>query len=352
MALLAVEHESYVYSEDEMQQLCSKLVARTLAAKARLAKQADDLDLVETFEATRLPSSYEGEGVAEDAHAAALGALAAGIAEDEEAARCAVAIQAVARGRRERQRVARLRAERAAAAEQAASAVRIQSLTGDGRGAGGGSGGATVWADHEAEAAVAIQKLARGKQARRRVAGLQRGGETIAVRASGDAAAAERARAGDVARAHDEDAALAESEAARAETRRQREQAAIKIQAIARGRASRRAKLSTAKLTGKAAAMAAVEADVTGDKRAARAASGMVRQGAAALMSEEDKAAARIQAIARGRAARKTTEGAKPEAYRKHLEEEQAHREAAVRIQAAARGRAARRSVAAMVAMA
>jgi hypothetical protein len=350
--LVAVEHESYVYSEEEIGSLCAKLVARTLAAKERLAVVADSLDLVELFESTRLPAAAGPDPAVEDPHEAAAGAIAARIAADEETERCAVAIQSVARGRRERARLARLRAEAAAEAEQAASAVRIQSLTGTTGpgGAGGGGGGATVWADDEAEAAVHIQRLARGKLARRKVAGLQRGGETITVRASGSEAAAERARAGDVAKVHDSDAAVAESEAVRAEEAREKEAAVIKIQAIARGRASRRAKQSKGPLTGKAAAMAAVEADVSGDKRAERAASGMVKQGQAAVMSEEDKAAARIQALHRGRLSRKQTDDAKLEARRKRKEEEEQRQQAIVRIQAAARGRAARRHVAVMAA--
>mmetsp|Transcript_6833 Transcript_6833/g.27969 ORF Transcript_6833/g.27969 Transcript_6833/m.27969 type:complete len:495 (-) Transcript_6833:154-1638(-) len=410
-----LEHESYVYSDAEMARLCRKLVLRTVQAMARAAAAAAALDVIEPFEETRLspaPGSAHGSagchssapwgggggagpgaaagGPAGPAAGPAAGAAVAGGQQASSASaratsaspsttseeeRCATRIQAAARGRSERLRVARLRAELAAKTEQDASAVRMTGYLARSESGSADPTASGEWSDEQARAALHIQAAARGRLARRRVQGLQSGGERIAVRAAGDEAAAEQARAGDVELQHADEARRAAELRARQQEEAERERAAVKIQAIARGRAARRgdAAARARPLSGRAAVLAGMDADASGEDRARRAADGLVTRAAAAAATaaggkasgeagrgatpsaEEVSAATKIQALTRGRATRRggvpsggPAAGAARQGRAAESDASDAERQSAVRIQAAARGRLARRRVAQM----
>jgi hypothetical protein len=320
-----IEHDSYVYSNDELSKLCGKLVARTIEAKERMAAAEGALDVIEAFDESRLPASYEV--VEEEAAPTVLEHV-----ERDEADRLATRIQAAARGRRERMRVARLKADRAARVEQDASAVKIQSLF-RGHRTRREEPETEVWADEEAKTITEIHRVERDKLGHRRVQGLRAGGEHVAVRVSGQAAEEEKARVGDVEKSQEEQETRVVHEIAEAEQKAEMEAAAIRIQAIARGRAARNkvVSLKSKPAQGKKELIAAASDQVSHDALTALAAERLVE---ASAPPKEATAATKIQALHRGRTTRKAV------AKKKESEET-----AAMRIQAAARGRAARKRV-------
>lgn len=354
-----VEHEAYVYSDDEMRALSRKLIDRTLQLK-RLLEGA--VDVLEPYEATRLPESYVAavsrSGL--DMRSAGAAASAAHMMDGEsEESECAVRIQAAMRGHHERLRVARMRAERRQAAEEARSAVVIQSaarghmtrkrLRPDAHGASSGSGFSKASGEGSetstppgvGSASVTEQ---RERLARRQVQGLRAGGEAVVVRASGDASAAEVARTDVVEATHGEEARRAQAEAEAERDRRARvgsPRGASRDSTLDDADAAAAAAAASLSPEEAARAAAAVKIQALQRGRSARKSLAAHKGSSGAARSkprpdDQSAAATKIQALQRGRAARRK------------LKEEQERRQAAEKIQALARGRHARRHVAQM----
>lgn len=163
-----VERESTSFTSEEMAKLLLPALERQFERKRRVVADSG-VDLVEPFNRDRLPSSYEPDA-------------------DEEAA--ALAIQRVARGNMARRNVAAKQATAAGAETYVTQSGSADAGVGAGAGAAGAdgddaaAGGATplpdgeekeaeLWTAEEEDSAKQMQRLARGRAARKRVEGMK-----------------------------------------------------------------------------------------------------------------------------------------------------------------------------------
>jgi hypothetical protein len=225
--------------------------------------------------------------------AAAAGAAGDAGGDDADTSKAAVRIQSVARGRQARKRVATIKGGAKGAAADAATAASAGEETpapdgdgGDGKVGGEGDSSADPADPEAAAAALRIQSIARGRQARRRVAGMR----TKPVDAEADAPAP---------------AAAADPSA---------DKAAVAIQSVARGRQARKQVAGMRNTGGAVATPAEGEGKEEEGKEAPAAeaaapAAPAAEADAPAPAPAADKAAVAIQSVARGRQARKQVAG-------------------------------------------